>query len=158
MVDDPVRPPMIHGSHFQVAFEFAESLLDIQQTLVMTQHLQARTLLHRFVGMEQKPPILVSFLSDQRFLTLPLQFSSLINVIGKILVRLESLQTSAHLAGQLLPIHLLSLYGCQPFELHFRFVEAALSALLIALLAPGTPSNDIALVLVAQLYDRCPIP
>src|SRR5438094_8305922 len=98
MVDDPVRPPMKHRSHFQVAFEFAESLLDIQQALVMSQHLRARTLLDRFVGMEQKPAILVSFSSDDRLLAFPFQFSSRFNVIEKILVRLESLQASAHLA------------------------------------------------------------
>src|SRR5207248_4815658 len=100
MVDDPVRPPMKHRSHFHVAFEFAESLLDIQQALVMSQDRRARTFLDRFVGMEQKPAILVSFLSDDRLLAFPLQLSSLFNAIGKILVRLESLQASAHLAGQ----------------------------------------------------------
>src|SRR6266404_2953256 len=66
----------------------------------MTQHFSARTLLDRFVGVQQKPTILVSFLSDERLFTLPLQFSSLLHVIGKILVRLESLQPSAYLAGK----------------------------------------------------------
>src|SRR6266850_5699803 len=72
MVDNPVRPPMIHRSHLQVAFEFAESLLDIQQPLVMTQHFGARTPLNRFVSVQQKPPILMSFLSDDWLLALPL--------------------------------------------------------------------------------------
>src|SRR5437899_5192479 len=108
--------------------------------------------------MEQKPPILVNFLSDDRLLALPLQFSSLVNVIGKILVRLESMQASTYLAGQLLHIHFLSLYRCQPFELHFRFVDAALSALLVALLAPLATGDDIALVLVGQFHERLPIP
>src|SRR6266568_8646010 len=124
----------------------------------MSQHLRARTFLDRFVGVEQKPAILVSFLSDDRLLAFPLQFSSLFNVIGKILVRLESLQASAHLAGQLLHIHFLSLYRCQPFELRFGFVDAALSALLIALPTPLATGNDIALVLMGELHERLPIP
>src|SRR5438552_19076205 len=108
--------------------------------------------------MEQKPPILVNFLSDDRLLALPLQFSSLVNVIGKILVRLESLQASAHLAGQLLHIHFLSLYCCQPFELRFRFVDAALSALLIALLTRLATGNAIALAVVCEFQDCLPLP
>jgi len=74
---------MIHGSHFQITFEFAEGLFDIQQALVMAEHLGARTLLDRFVGVQQKPPVPEAFLSDEFLFTLPLEFSFLINPIRR---------------------------------------------------------------------------
>src|SRR6266516_3063019 len=115
MVNHPVWATVMYGADFQVTFEFAERFLHVQQPLVMTQDLLARALLDRFIGVEQIPPVLLGFLGDQFGFAFPLHASLRVNEVGKILVGLESLQSSSHLAGQLLAVYFLALYRRHPF-------------------------------------------
>ena len=64
MVDHPVWSPVMDGADFPVALEFAKRLFHVQQPLVVTQHLLARTLLDRFIGVQQIPAVLLGFLGD----------------------------------------------------------------------------------------------
>jgi hypothetical protein len=109
MVDHPIGPAVMHGAHFQVALEFAEGFLHVQQPFVVSQYLFRRAALDGFIGVQQIPPVLLGFLGDNLFLALSPQLATCLDLIGKILVGFEPLQTAAHLAGELLQVHFFAL-------------------------------------------------
>src|ERR1035437_6152542 len=97
VIDHPVGPAVMHGAHFQVALEFAEGFLHVQQPFVVSQDLLRRAALDGFIGVQQIPPVLLGFLGDNLFLAFPLQLAPGLDLIGKILVGFEPLQTAAYL-------------------------------------------------------------
>jgi hypothetical protein len=52
----------MHGAHFQVALEFAEGFLHVQQAFVVSQNLLRRVALDGFIGVQQIPPVLLGLL------------------------------------------------------------------------------------------------
>src|SRR5258708_5288990 len=115
MIDYAVWSMVVNRTDFQVTLEFAEGLFHVQQPLVMTQDLLARTFVRSLIGMEQIPAVLLGFLDDQFSFAFPLQLSLRIGAVTEILVRLEPLQSPTDLAGQLLLVDFLALDGSQSF-------------------------------------------
>jgi hypothetical protein len=60
---------------------------------------------------QQIPPVLLGFLGDNLFLAFPPQLAPRLDLIGKILVGFEPLQTAAHLTGELLRVNLWEAVG-----------------------------------------------
>ena len=104
----------------------AKCILHLQEVFVVADRSGTRNLLGTGVGTQQIESIANRFGSDQVRAPAPLQLAVLVHGIIEILVRLEPLQSSTHLAGQLLRIDLLAFHGGQPFELGLRFGQSGL--------------------------------
>ncbi len=143
---------MEDGTHFEITLEFTKSLFDFEEVFVVALDTGGVGLLGSQAGVEKIPSVVGTLGGDGIGFAFPEQGAGCVHSVGEVFVGFESLESASNLAGDLLCVGFAAFGSGEFGRFGLGFGDAHFTAFLVALFAPGSSGNDVALALVFDIH------